>query len=159
MVNDLALIMVVWLIGLVMQLSAGLVMVRVTKDELIDGGWGMGRVVSWLVVGLTVWFGGHMQLTVNSVVGVGVVSWLWLLLAARWIWASRKEVLGWLRKRWRVVMMEEVLFLGGLIFMVLVRGYNPDILDLEKFMDMGFINSYLRAETLPLGICGWLEVR
>ena len=151
MVNDLALIMVVWLIGLVMQLSAGLVMVRVTKDELIDGGWGMGRIVGWLVVGLTVWFGGHMQLTVNSVVGVGVVSWLWLLLAARWIWVGRKEVLGWLGKRWRVVMVEEVLFLAGLVFMVLVRGYNPDILDLEKFMDMGFINSYLRAETLPAG--------
>ncbi len=45
--------------------------------------------------------------------------------------------------------IEEALFLTGLIFWSVIRGYAPDIHGLEKFMDFGFINSILRTKYLP----------
>lgn len=44
---------------------------------------------------------------------------------------------------------EEVLFLASLIFWTYVRGQEPSIHSLEKFMDFGFINSILRTQYFP----------
>jgi uncharacterized membrane protein len=48
-----------------------------------------------------------------------------------------------------VSVFEEGLFLACLSFWSFVRGNQPDIHGLEKFMDFGFINSILRSEYLP----------
>lgn len=44
---------------------------------------------------------------------------------------------------------EELLFLATLIFWSWIRGFQPDIHGLEKFMDFGFVNSILRADYFP----------
>ncbi|RJR25941.1 hypothetical protein C4578_00560 [Candidatus Microgenomates bacterium] len=44
---------------------------------------------------------------------------------------------------------EEFLFLGALVAWGLVRGFQPDIQGLEKFMDFGFVNSALRSKFMP----------
>ncbi len=43
----------------------------------------------------------------------------------------------------------EILFFFSYIFWAYIRGQNPDIHGLEKFMDFGFINSILRARKFP----------
>ncbi|OGH09736.1 MAG: hypothetical protein A2152_03950 [Candidatus Levybacteria bacterium RBG_16_35_6] len=48
-----------------------------------------------------------------------------------------------------IFILEEVLFLSCLSFWSYVRGNQPDIHGLEKFMDFGFVNSILRADYLP----------
>jgi uncharacterized membrane protein len=50
---------------------------------------------------------------------------------------------------WPLILTEEILFFLGIIFLSFVRAHNPAILDLEKFMDAGFMASYLRSPTLP----------
>ncbi len=45
--------------------------------------------------------------------------------------------------------IEEVLFLAGLIFLAYVRGQEPSVRGLEKFMDFGFMNSILRSNYFP----------
>lgn len=47
------------------------------------------------------------------------------------------------------ILIEEFLFTIGLVFWAVIRGYQPDIIGLEKFMDLGFINTLLRTEYLP----------
>ncbi len=49
----------------------------------------------------------------------------------------------------RLILFEEVLFLVLLGFWTWVRGHNPDIRDLEKFMDFGFAQSIWRGEFFP----------
>ncbi len=44
---------------------------------------------------------------------------------------------------------EEILFLLALIFLSFVRGQEPSIHGLEKFMDFGFMNSILRSTHFP----------
>lgn len=48
-----------------------------------------------------------------------------------------------------LIALEEVLFLGGLLFWAHVRAYQPDIFGLEKYMDFGFVNSILRSTYFP----------
>jgi len=45
--------------------------------------------------------------------------------------------------------LEEGLFLGALTLWSYVKGFQPDINGLEKFMDFGFINSILRSNFFP----------
>lgn len=48
-----------------------------------------------------------------------------------------------------IFLFEEVLFLSGLLFLTYVRGQEPSLRGLEKFMDYGFINSLLRSRFFP----------
>lgn len=50
---------------------------------------------------------------------------------------------------WRYVITEEILFFLVLLMWSYIRGFQPDINGLEKFMDYGFVNSILRATYFP----------
>ncbi len=47
------------------------------------------------------------------------------------------------------IIIEEAIFVFSLFFWTFVRGQEPSIRSLEKFMDFGFINSILRADFFP----------
>lgn len=44
---------------------------------------------------------------------------------------------------------EELLFFSSFLFLTFIRGQEPSIRGLEKFMDFGFINSILRSKYFP----------
>jgi len=50
---------------------------------------------------------------------------------------------------WRILIFEELFFLLALFLWTYVRGQEPSIRGLEKFMDFGFIQSILRASYFP----------
>lgn len=52
-------------------------------------------------------------------------------------------------KKILMYVFEEVLFLMGLFLWSYVRGFQPDLNGLEKFMDFGFVNSILRSNSFP----------
>lgn len=49
----------------------------------------------------------------------------------------------------KIIFLEEVIFLICLAGWSFIRGFQPDIQGLEKFMDYGFINSLLRSDYFP----------
>ena len=53
------------------------------------------------------------------------------------------------RKKFFIIVFEELLFLAGLIFLTYIRGQEPSLRGLEKFMDFGFMNSIGRARFFP----------
>lgn len=53
------------------------------------------------------------------------------------------------KKNLGIYFLEEAIFLVALLFWSYVRGFQPDIHGLEKFMDFGFVNSILRADYFP----------
>lgn len=57
-----------------------------------------------------------------------------------------KEVI---RKNFKIIIIEELIFLITLIFWSYVRGNMPNIHGLEKFMDFGFVNAILRTDYFP----------
>jgi len=53
------------------------------------------------------------------------------------------------KKYYRVFIFEEILFFLILTLWSYIRGFAPDIQDLEKYMDWGFVNSALKSNFLP----------
>lgn len=52
-------------------------------------------------------------------------------------------------KQYLLILFEELLFIGSLIFLTLVRAQEPSIHGLEKFMDFGFMQSILKSTYFP----------
>ncbi|PIY69477.1 hypothetical protein COY90_00390, partial [Candidatus Roizmanbacteria bacterium CG_4_10_14_0_8_um_filter_39_9] len=52
-------------------------------------------------------------------------------------------------KQMWVFVFEELLFIASLFFLTYIRGQEPSIRGLEKYMDFGFINSILRSDYFP----------
>lgn len=49
----------------------------------------------------------------------------------------------------RVFISEEIIFFAGIAAWSYIRGLQPDINGLEKFMDFGFVNAILRSKYMP----------
>ena len=73
---------------------------------------------------------------------------LWIILSALSFYSFRKQKLE-LKKIYKLLIFEEFLFFASLLTWSIVKSFQPDIHDLEKFMDYGFINSILRSSYFP----------
>ncbi|MBU0978474.1 hypothetical protein KKF92_01455 [Patescibacteria group bacterium] len=139
--------------GLLIWLVAGLVLpfILIKNFDLPDKGWGFGRIAGWLAIGLPVWFLANLGLPVNTQLGVWVVILLLLgrsMIFTQKNWPQLKKVLVLAKP---FILAEEILFWLGYFFLSFIRGFQPDVNGLEKFMDHGFMAGYLRSPTLPAG--------
>ena len=141
MAGDLEIILGVYLKCLLLGLLFWPLMARVF-GKLKDGGYVVGKLASGLLTALLVFVGGHIW-NVNNAMGVSVAI---LVLGSVSLASFRRRF--W-KGKVTFVIIEEILFGLGLWGLSVVRGFNPDILDLEKFMDFGFVNSYLHSPSLP----------
>jgi uncharacterized membrane protein len=144
---DLLTIGKVYLISFVIQLVCWPITATIF-GKLTDKGWPVSRLITSLVVSLIVWEVGNLGLPINTnagyltvLVGVGVFNVWWL--------RRRSLDLKITSEGLKMIVMEEYLFLVGLLGISLIRGFLPNIDSLEKFMDFGFINRYLSSSTLP----------
>jgi len=53
--------------------------------------------------------------------------------------------------RWRTILLEEFFFFAALLFWSWVKGHEPSVRGLEKFMDYGFMQSILASTWFPAG--------
>lgn len=60
-----------------------------------------------------------------------------------------KNFLSIVATKWKCFVLEEGLFLICLLFWAFIRAHQPDIHNIEKFMDFGFVNSILRSTYFP----------
>jgi uncharacterized membrane protein len=65
------------------------------------------------------------------------------------IYKKNKKIGRGLINKTPTIIIEELLFLASLLFWTFVRGQEPSLHSLEKFMDFGFINSILRTNFFP----------
>ena len=116
--------------------------------RLGDRGWGVARATGPFLGAYGAWLLSSLKLLpfasacwVSAAVLVGLGVW-----RGR---GMRDELLRTLRRRRVLFLTEEgvLLFAGGA--WALLRSFRPDILDLEKFMDFGFVNAALKAVSMP----------
>lgn len=150
MFSDLMIIIYTLLFTYVWSFIAFPLLLKITKPHFVDGGWGIARTFGWLLIGAPIWFLAHAGLPVNTRLGVYAVTFAWIGFVVWYQKKDWKEIKTFLQeKRWLII-FEEILFIAGFIFLSIVRGFNPDINGLEKFMDGGLIISYLNSPTLPV---------
>lgn len=105
----------------------------------------------------------------SKIIGAGIVTYgifllatlhvlqfsstcLWILffsLTAINISMIKKDFILFVKKSFPLLLFEEVIFFLGITFWSYIRGFQPDIHGLEKFMDFGFVNSILRTTYFP----------
>jgi len=150
MFSDLINITLSWLALSSLALLTIPVLSLTMKHFMPDSGWGFARVSGWLAVATPIWFLGHLGLPVNTSIGVWTIFFILAGLNFWLFFRRQKEIMISLKKAKPFIIIEEALFAGGFFFLSLMRGFEPNINSLEKFMDMGLIISYLNSPTLPI---------
>ncbi len=144
MVQDLTIILKWWLF----IAGIGLIFLPLTKKvfaNFFDQGYLFAKVLGILFSSYFVWLFASLkilpfnQLTILLVLILGVAVNFLIFRKNRSI--SRPLLI--------IFLLEEIMFLVTLIGWSLIRGFQPDIQGLEKFMDFGFVNSILKARYFP----------
>lgn len=127
----------------------GLPVTLILFKDFFDRGYIFSKIIGVLFLSWAIWILGSLK----------VVSFTqdhtWLLVAGLVcvsifvFWKQMSAVCLSIKTSWRVLIFEELLFFAALTFWSLIRGYQPDIRGLEKFMDFGFVNAIARSPYFP----------
>jgi len=121
--------------------------------NFFDKGYAFTKTLGILLISYIVWLLGSLKIlpflngTIWLIIAGGVAFNYYFLPRVRILnqserWVGLKPIL---KNKWRIFVFEEILFFLALTFWSLIRGFQPDIYGLEKFMDYGFVNSILRS--------------
>ncbi|HWQ29610.1 MAG TPA: DUF2298 domain-containing protein, partial [Negativicutes bacterium] len=146
MLGDFVLIIKWWLYILLL----GLLFLPVTQKYFLgffDGGFGFSKVAGILVLSWSSWL--LASLGVSGMSGMDIFIPILFFLPIVYFACRNSDIFHMLREYGPIMAIEEFIFLALLVFWSYVRGLQPDIYGLEKFMDFGFVNAILRADSMP----------
>lgn len=112
-----------------------------------DKGYGFSKVIGILTLSYSSWFLSSLGIFGSDRIYSFIVP-LALIPVAFFI-GKGSNTLEVIKEKRLIIIFEELLFLGLLLLWSYVRGLQPDIYGLEKYMDFGFVNAILRADTMP----------
>ena len=142
-----------WLLVLQGMALAALPVTLVVMGPLTDRGYLFAKAVGLLAVGLVVWLLASVgwKAFSGASIGVGVL----VVGAASAVAAVRRwrELIDFVRRRWPVLAVGEVIFLAAFVSFVLLRMANPDLWHPwrggEKPMDLAYLNAVVKSSYMP----------
>lgn len=139
----------VWLsVGLCGWLALPLAAVLFPAD--IDRGYLAAKPIAWIAGSYLAWLAAVWGIPFAQYGGLVGIAGLAVICVTAFFFARRLEF-----PRWRRLAVLEAGFLLLLLVGALIKARVPDIQGLEKYMDFGFVNAALRAETMPPGDPWW----
>lgn len=149
MIQTIAILFYTWILTYTLHFAVWPYLAKYTPKYLIDSSWGFSRIIGWILVSYLTWVIAHLGIPANSSIGIFTILLL-LLIASTWFsYRNLKLIIKKIKSNRALIITQELLFLVGFFFLGIIRSYKPEILDLEKFMDVGFMATYLRSPTLP----------
>ena len=122
---------------------------RYLGQRLADGGFGVSFIGGIVLMGWITFMMASLRLVgfgwVSAAISLGLAGLGSGLVA----WRNRKELAQFIRLKKPLLFIELGLFIASVVGWSWVRGFQPDIQGLEKFMDMGFVNAILRSKWMP----------
>lgn len=146
MLGDFVFIIKWWLYILLL----GLLFLPVTQkyfSGFFDKGFGFSKVAAIIILSWSSWL--LASIGVSGTSGMDLFIPILLFLPIVYFACRNSDVFHMLRENSLIMAVEEAIFFILLIFWSYVRGLQPDIYGLEKFMDFGFVNAILRADSMP----------
>jgi uncharacterized membrane protein len=125
--------------------ATGWQVLRPALNRWHDAGWVLARSLSILVAAFAVWAVAHL-LPVFRADAMRTA----LLLVAAFVWFRSFGHARAGRPLRRTIAAAELRFVAPFVFYLAMRGLSHDIIGLEKFMDLAFVTSGLRAQMLPV---------
>ena len=142
-----------WLVVMQLMALAVLPIALAAFRSLPDGGYLLAKALGILAVALVTWLLASLQWMAFSfgsvLVGIGVVALVsCVVLGFTW-----RSFLAFVRDRWRVIAIGEVVFLVAFLAFVVLRMANPDLWHPwqggEKPMDTAYLNAVLKSSFMP----------
>lgn len=128
----------------------GLIFVPVSTvifSKLLDRGYFFSKILGIGTITYIVFIGGILHILPFNILSIYSALLIALIIN---IIVFRKFGIGKISsKRIYLVLFEELLFFLLIALWVYIKGFQPDIYGLEKYMDFGFINSILRSQYFP----------
>ncbi len=121
--------------------------------SLPDRGFLLTKILALLIVCFVVWVLAslHWMAFSRASIGVAIAGLAAASLLA--LWQSRDDMLAFVKRRWPVLLVGEVLFLAAFLAFVAVRMANPDLwhpdFGGEKPMDLAYLTAALRSTYMP----------
>lgn len=115
-------------------------------SKFFDFGYLFSKTISILFISYFVWLLGSLKILSFSLITLWVLFFSYVFIN---IIVVKKFKLPNLRNKFRIFLIEEIIFAACLFSWAYIRGFQPDVEGLEKFMDFGFINSILRSQYFP----------
>ncbi|HLJ80678.1 MAG TPA: DUF2298 domain-containing protein, partial [Ktedonobacterales bacterium] len=120
---------------------------------LKDRGWGLSKTLGILLLAYLTWLPASVRALPFDhwvvVLAFAVVAAAGAAVAWRW----REEMWAFVRQRWRLLAIGEVLFLAAFLYFTWIRALDPDLWHIyrggEKPMELAFMNSILRSRYMP----------
>lgn len=136
----------VWLVTIAVG-ALGLPIARFIFSASSDGGYAFSKILSWFALGYLTFLSATLgiPLAFPAIITALVV---WAALNAFVLWKMRGRLA--LPPRMSQVAVTEILFLLGCVAIVIIKAYHPEIYQIERFMDFGFIETLRNSTSLPV---------
>ncbi len=129
--------------------AAGTPLSQIIFKKFHDSGYGLSKTLGILIITYTAFFFSIIRILPLARVTLFGILIVYIVFNYYLFTKNKKTIILTLRKNFRLLILEEVLFMFGLILWSFVRAHQPDLNGLEKFMDYGFVNTNLRTSYLP----------
>lgn len=118
---------------------------KIFKKFSFDNGYAFSKIIAILFLSYSIFTAGVFKVLPFNREVLFLLLFVFAVINYFIIKVDKNKI----KKTYLIIIFEELLFLASLIFWTFVRGQEPSIHGLEKFMDFGFINSILRSEYFP----------
>ncbi|HVB74907.1 MAG TPA: DUF2298 domain-containing protein, partial [Ktedonobacteraceae bacterium] len=120
---------------------------------LSDRGYIFGKLLGMLLLAYFAWLLACLHMVAFSHLSTLIAGGMMLVAGATLFSLQRREIQAFLRRRWRLFLVEEGLFTLVFLLFVGIRALNPDLWNIylggEKPMEMAFLNAVLRSPYMP----------
>ncbi len=120
---------------------------------LHDRGLLFSRVVGLLLVAWVAWLLVNSGAVEFSIAAIALAMLVVAIPSAVVLAVSWRDIAGWLRDHWRMVLAAEALFVLAYLAFVLIRAANPDLWHPwrggEKPMELAYFTAVIRSSVLP----------
>lgn len=129
---------------------------RTIFSQFFDKGYVFSKIIGITIISYIVFFVGIFHVlafTRETAIGITIFCCVLSFLSTAFFKKRpapiKKTLLETKSPNFKIAIIEELLFIIALFFWAYIRGVQPDIHGLEKYMDFGFINSILRSTYFP----------
>ena len=148
MVSDLWFIFAWWLTFFILGISS-IPLLCVLFKNFFDIGYGFGKTVGLLLVSYIAFFFAIFRLIPLDRPYLFIILLSYVFLNFIIFRRHKKSIVSNVRLNFKMILFQEFLFTAGFVSWSFVRAHQPDIRGLEKFMDLGFVNSIINTKYLP----------
>ncbi len=142
-----------WWLALTLLGCLAFPLVFATLRGLSDRGYIFGKLLGMLLLAYLAWLLACLHLVEFSHFSTVLVAGVLLVSGTALFYAQRRAMTAFLRRRWRLLLIEAGLFTLAFLLFVGIRSLNPDLWNVylggEKPMEMAFLNAILRSPYMP----------